>query len=41
LSNVKGYDVDGHTALYYLDKFTPDFFQGKKNTVMVRVNIGF
>jgi hypothetical protein len=41
ISNIQGYDVDGHTAQYYLDKFTPEFFQGKKNTVMVRINIGF
>jgi hypothetical protein len=41
LSNTKGYEVDGHPADYYLDMFTPEFFQGKKNTVMVRFNVGF
>jgi hypothetical protein len=41
MSDTKGYDVDGQTAQYYLDKFTPEFFQGKKGTVMVRVNVGF
>lgn len=41
ISNTKGYDVDGQTAQYYLNKFTPEFFQGKKNTLMVRINFGF
>jgi hypothetical protein len=41
MSNTKGYDVDGQTAQYYLDKFTPEYFQGRKNTVMMRVNFGF
>jgi hypothetical protein len=40
-SNVKGHNVDGQTAQYYLDKFTPEFYQGKKNTFMVKVNFGF
>jgi hypothetical protein len=40
-SNTRGYDVDGKTAEYYLDRFTPEFFQGRKNTFMFRVNIGF
>ncbi|MBN2764473.1 MAG: hypothetical protein JXR41_15370 [Bacteroidales bacterium] len=40
-SNIQGYDIDGQTAQDYLDMFTPDFFQGVKNTVMVRVNVGF
>ncbi|MBN1185593.1 MAG: hypothetical protein JXB49_25140 [Bacteroidales bacterium] len=40
-SNTKGYDVDGQTAQYYLDRFTPEFFQGKKNTFLLRFNIGF
>jgi hypothetical protein len=41
LSNTKGYEVDGYTADYYLDRFTPEFFQGRKNTFMVRFNVGF
>ncbi|MBN1159465.1 MAG: hypothetical protein JXA61_08800 [Bacteroidales bacterium] len=40
-SNVKGHDADGRTAQYYLDRFTPEFFQGKKHTLMFRMNIGF
>jgi hypothetical protein len=40
-SNTKGYDVDGQPAQYYLDRFTPEFYQGQKNTVKVMVNIGF
>jgi hypothetical protein len=39
--DTKGYDVDGRTAQYYLSKFTPELFQGKKNTVLFRLNIGF
>jgi hypothetical protein len=41
MSNTKGHDVDGQTAQYYLDRLTPEFYQGKKNTVMVRFNVGF
>ncbi len=40
-SNIKGYDVDGHTAAYYLEKYSPEFFRGSKNTVMIRVSFGF
>ncbi|MFO7370368.1 MAG: hypothetical protein R6X09_08880 [Bacteroidales bacterium] len=40
-SNTKGYDADEQPAQYYLDRFTPEFFQGRKNTVKVMVNIGF
>ena len=40
-SDIRGYDVDGQTAQYYLDRFTPEYFQGKKNTLMFRVNVGF
>lgn len=40
-SDTQGYEADGQTAEYYLDRFTPEFFQGKRNTVMVRVNVGF
>jgi hypothetical protein len=41
ISDTKGYDVDGQSAEYYLNRFTPAFFQGNKNTFMVRLNIGF
>ena len=41
MSNTKGYAADGQTAQYYLNRFTPELFQGKKNTVMVRINFGF
>ena len=40
-SNIKGFDVDGHDAQYYLDYFTPAFFQGKKHTFCTSINIGF
>jgi hypothetical protein len=41
ISSIKGYDVDGQSAEYYLNRFTPKYFQGNKNTFMVRCNIGF
>jgi hypothetical protein len=41
LGNVEGYDVDGHTAQYYLDRFSPALFQGKNTTLQVGFNIGF
>ena len=40
-SNTNGYDVDGQTADYYLDRFTPEFYQGKRNTFLFRINLGF
>jgi hypothetical protein len=40
-SNIKGYDVDGHTVQYYLDLFTPKTFQGKNNTITLGFNIRF
>ncbi len=40
-SNVQGHAADGQTAEYYLDRFTPEFYQGKKNTFQIRMNIGF
>jgi hypothetical protein len=40
-SNTQGYEVDGHPASYYLDMYTPAYYQGKKNTLQVRMNIGF
>ncbi len=40
-SNIKGFDVDGQSAAYYLEKYTPEFFRGSKNTAMVRINFGF
>jgi hypothetical protein len=41
LSNVKGYDVDGHQAQYYLDKYTPKAFQGEKTSFNAGFRIGF
>jgi hypothetical protein len=40
-SETQGHAADGQTAEYYLNKFTPEFYQNKKNTVMFRVNLGF
>ena len=39
--NIKGYDVDNISAGEYLNMFTPDFFQGKTNTVSFGANVGF
>lgn len=41
MSDTRGYDVDGLTAEYYLKKFTPEFFHGKRSTVLLRINFGF
>lgn len=41
ISNVKGFDVDGHKAQYYLDKYTPKAFQGEKSTINAGFRIGF
>lgn len=40
-SSINGYDLDGKSAQYYLDLFTPKFYQGKTNTLSVGFNIGF
>jgi hypothetical protein len=40
-SDTRGYDVDGQTAEYYLNRFTPEFYQGKRNTFSFKINIGF
>ena len=40
-SNIKGNDVDGQTAQYYLDLYTPPSFQGKNNTFTLGFNTGF
>jgi hypothetical protein len=40
-TNIRGYDVDGITALEYLNKFTPRYLQGKKNILKVGFNLGF
>jgi hypothetical protein len=39
--DITGYEVDGHSADYYLDRFTPGIFQGKTTTVQAGFNIGF
>jgi len=40
-SNIQGYNIDGISSQYYLDLFTPKFYQGKKNTFTFGFNIGF
>ena len=40
-SNIKGYAVDGHTAQYYLDLYTPPSFQGKNTIITAGLNFGF
>jgi hypothetical protein len=42
-SNIKGFDLEDGvlTAQDYLDMFTPQFYQGKQNTIGVCFNIGF
>lgn len=40
-SSIKGYDVDGKAAQFYLDLFTPKSFQGDKLIITAGLNIGF
>ncbi len=39
--NVEGYDVDGQSAEFYLDRYSPELFQGKNTTFRAGFNIGF
>jgi hypothetical protein len=41
LGNTEGFDVDDLTAQYYLDKYSPELFQGETTTFRVGFNIGF
>lgn len=40
-NTIKGHDVDGQTAQYYLDLFTPELYHGQTNTIRLGFNIGF
>jgi hypothetical protein len=40
-SDIKGYDVDGKPAQYYLDLYTPPSFQGENTIVTLGLNFGF
>ena len=40
-SNIQGYDIADETAEYYLNKRTPNIFQGDNFTVSFGFNIGF
>ncbi len=40
-SSIKGYDVDGKTAQYYLDLYTPKSFQGDNLIITAGLNFGF
>lgn len=40
-SKIIGYDVDGKTAQYYLDRFSPAYLHGKTQTFVLGFNIGF
>ncbi|HCT29577.1 MAG TPA: hypothetical protein DIW31_02330 [Bacteroidales bacterium] len=40
-SNIRGYNIDGHTAQYYLDLYTPKSFQGDNLVVTAGLNFGF
>jgi hypothetical protein len=40
-SDIKGYDVDGKTAQYYLNLYTPKSFQGKNTIICAGLNFGF
>lgn len=34
-SDIRGYELDGKSAKYYLNRFTPNYLHGKTNTVIV------
>jgi hypothetical protein len=40
-SNIEGYDVDGRSAQYYLNRYTPQYLHGISNTIMVGFGMGF
>ncbi|PLX15248.1 MAG: hypothetical protein C0599_16990 [Salinivirgaceae bacterium] len=40
-TNIKGFDVDGQDAQYYLDMYTPAYYQGNQQTISFQFNIGF
>lgn len=40
-SNINGYDLDGNTAQFYLNKFTPSYQHGKTHGLVVGFGIGF
>jgi hypothetical protein len=39
--NNEGFDVDGMEAQNYLNKYSPEIFQGKTTTFRAGFNIGF
>jgi len=41
LGHVEGFEVDGYSAKYYLDKYSPSLFQGEVTTFRLGFNIGF
>jgi hypothetical protein len=41
ISSITGNDADGFTAQYYLDKFTPAFYQGETRTLRLGFCLGF
>jgi len=40
LSDIRGYDLDGHSAQYYLDLYTPAFYQGTTHTLTLGFYLG-
>lgn len=40
-SNISGYNVDGNTAQYYENLYTPSYLHGITNTLMVGFGMGF
>ncbi|MGE5424348.1 MAG: hypothetical protein ACM3N9_03230 [Syntrophothermus sp.] len=39
--DIQGFSADGHQPEYYLNLFTPKFYQGKTNTFTAGFNFGF
>lgn len=41
MGNMQGYDVDGKTAAYYLNRFGADYLHGKTDTFILGFGMGF
>lgn len=40
-SNIQGFGADGFSAQYYLNRYTPDLYQGKNNTLNIGFQMGY
>jgi hypothetical protein len=40
-NNINGYELDGKSAQYYLNKFSPSYLHGKTEGIIVGLGLGF